>query len=147
MKIWNKKIELETKGLFDFIDVTDIVKNFVKESQIKDGLVNIQLLHTSAGLLLNENEPLLLEDFKNNLEKTASRSQEYKHDNLEIRTVNVCKDECVNGHSHCKAIHLLPTITLNLIKGELQFGQWQSVLVVELDSPRKREAQVQIIGV
>ena len=63
MKFFNKTIKLQTKGLFDFIDITDKVRNFVKEGQIKNGLVNIQILHTSTGLIVNENEPLLINDF------------------------------------------------------------------------------------
>lgn len=147
MKVLNKTIELRTKNLFDFIDITERVNDFVKESQIKDGLVNIQILHTSAALIVNENEPLLIEDFKNNLEKTAPQTLKYKHDNLDERTVNLCPEECINGHSHSKAIHLLVSATLNLMDRELQLGQWQKVLIVELDKPRKRKVQIQILGV
>lgn len=147
MKVLNKTIELQTKGLFDFIDITNQVKDFIKESQIKDGLVNIQILHTTVALIVNENEPLLIEDFRNNLEKTAPQNIEHQHDDLNKRTVNVCPDECINGHSHCKAIHLLMNVTLNLINGELQLGQWQRVLVVELDRPKKRKVQIQVLGI
>lgn len=147
MKVSTKTIEFQTKGLFDFIDVTAKVKDFVKESQIKHGLVNIQILHTSAALIVNENEPLLIEDFKNNLERTAPQSLTYQHDDLSKRTVNVCPDECINGHSHSKAIHLPVSATLNLIEGEIQLGQWQRVLVVELDRPKERKLQIQILGI
>jgi len=146
MKIANKTIELQTQKIFDFIDITDQVKNIVRDSNIKDGIVNIQILHTSAALIVNENEPLLLEDIKANLEKNASQNSQYQHDDLTKRTVNVCQDECVNGHSHCNAIHLLANATLNLIDGELQLGQWQSIILVELDRPKPRKIQVQIIG-
>ncbi len=146
MKVSNKKLEFKTKSLFDFIDITDEIKNFVEESQIKDGLVNIQILHTSAALIVNENEPLLIEDFKDNLSRIASRDINYRHDNLQERTVNLCKEECINGHSHCNAIHLLVNATLNLIKGEIQLGQWQRIFLVELDRSRERIIQIQIIG-
>jgi secondary thiamine-phosphate synthase enzyme len=146
MKSFNRTIEFQTKGLFDFIDITDEIKNFVKENQIKNGLVNVQILHTSAGLIVNENEPLLIEDFKNNLEKTAPRTLNHQHDDLSKRTANLCPEECINGHSHCKAIHLLVSATLNLIEGEMQLGQWQRVFLVELDRTRERRVQIQIIG-
>jgi secondary thiamine-phosphate synthase enzyme len=142
----NKTLKYQTKELFDFIDITDEIKTFVKESKIKNGLVNIQILHTSSALIVNENEPLLQEDIKRNLEQTASNKIEYQHDNFSIRTVNLCEDECKNGHSHCKAIHLLPSVTLNLIDGELQLGQWQRVMLVELDYSRPRKIQIQVIG-
>ena len=147
MKNLNKTLEFKTKGLFDFIDITNQIKDFVKESKIKDGFINIQILHTSAALIVNENEPLLLEDFKKNLEMAASQNIEYQHDDLSKRKVNVCPEECINGHSHCKAIHLLVNTTLNLIDGKLQLGQWQRVFLVELDKPRKRKVQIQILGI
>ncbi len=146
MKSANKILEYQTKSEFDFIDITEEVENFVKESEIKNGLVNIQTLHTTCALILNENEPLLLEDIKANLEKTAPKNLNYRHDNFNERTVNVCPNECINGHSHCKAIHLPVNITLNLIDGKMQLGQWQRIMMLELDRSRPRKVQIQIIG-
>ncbi|MBZ1356337.1 MAG: secondary thiamine-phosphate synthase enzyme YjbQ [Candidatus Nealsonbacteria bacterium] len=146
MKILNKTFNYQTKGEYDFIDITNEVKDFVDNSGIKNGLVNIQILHTSAALMVNENEPLLIEDIKDNLEECSPKSKEYRHDNLSMRTVNVCDSECMNGHSHCKAIHLLMNATINLIDNKLQLGQWQNIMLVELDSSRPRNIQVQIIG-
>jgi len=147
MEVLNKTIEFQTKGLFDFVDITNKVKDFVQNAKIKNGLVNIQILHTSAALIVNENEPLLLEDFKDNLKRIAPQTLNYQHDDLTKRQVNLCPDECINGHSHCKAIHLLINATLNLVKGEIQLGQWQRIFVVELDRARNRKTQIQILGV
>ncbi len=146
MKTANTIFSYQTKDIFDFIDITDEVRNFVEKSGIKNGLVNVQILHTSAALIVNENEPLLLNDIKKNLENTASRKIDYQHDDFSIRTVNLCDDECKNGHSHCKAIHLLVSVTLNLIDGKLQLGRWQRIMLVELDHSRPRNLQVQVIG-
>jgi secondary thiamine-phosphate synthase enzyme len=146
MKIENEIIKIKTKGEFDFNDITDEIKNFVKKSGIKNGIINIQTFHTTAVLILNENEPLLLEDIKARLENFAPKSIKYNHDNFEIRTVNLCADECANGHAHCKAILLSPNIVLNVINNELQLGQWQRVLFVELDRSRDRKIQLQILG-
>jgi len=146
MKILNKTISFQTKGLFEFIDITDEIKNFVEEIQIKNGLVNIQLMNTSAGLIVNENEPLLIEDFKDNLERNASQKINYQHDDFTKRTVNLCENECKNGNAHCNAIHLLVNATLNLIDGQLQLGQWQRIMLIELDRSRQRKVQIQIIG-
>ncbi len=139
-------IKIKSKEKLQFLDITQRVKDFVENSKIKNGLLNIQSKHTTATVFLNENEPLLLEDMKKNLEKVAPSSEEYRHDNLDIRTVNVCDDECVNGHSHCKALYLPSNITLNLADSKLQLGRWQSILFVELDRAREREIQMQIIG-
>jgi len=146
MDVLTKTIEHQTKSELDFIDITDEIKQFIKESQIKSGLVNIQILHTSAGLIVNENEPLLIEDLKENLKKTAPKNLNYQHNDLTKRTVNVCPDECINAHSHCQAIHLLTSVTLNLVKNQLQLGNWQRVFLVELDHSRPRKVQIQILG-
>ncbi len=146
MKTANKTVSKQTKGVFDFSDITEDVRSFVENSGIKNGLVNVQTMHTTAMIILNENEPLLLEDIKKNLERTAPVDAGYQHDNFEIRTVNMCDDECDNGHSHCKAIHLTPNVTINLIDEKLQLGQWQNILFVELDRSRPRKYQIQIIG-
>ncbi len=146
MKTANKTVSMQTKGVFDFSDITDKVRSFVESSGIANGLVNVQTMHTTAMIILNENEPLLIEDIKKNLEMTAPVDGGYNHDNFEIRTVNMCDDECANGHSHCKAIHLTANVTINLIDGKLQLGQWQNILFVELDRSRPRRYQIQVIG-
>ena len=146
MNFKNKDIKIKTKKLFEIVDITDKVLDFVKNSKIKNGLINIQTMHTTAMLILNENEPLLLEDIKKNLERLASKKENYDHDNFDIRTVNMCDNECVNGHSHCKAIYLSPNVVLNLIKGTMQLGQWQRVLYIELDRAKLRTIQVAILG-
>jgi secondary thiamine-phosphate synthase enzyme len=146
MNFQNKNITIKTKKLFDILDITDKVLDFVKNSKITNGLINIQTMHTTAMLILNENEPLLLEDIKKNLERLAPKKDVYTHDNFEIRTVNMCDDECANGHSHCKAIFLSPNIVLNLIENKIQLGKWQRILYVELDRAKERTIQLAILG-
>lgn len=146
MKTANKILEYQTEGEFNFIDVTQEVKSFVSQCGIKNGLVNVQTFHTTTAIIVNENEPLLLEDIKKNLEKLAPGNMSYNHDDFKRRTVNVCPDECANGRSHCKAIYLPVNVVLNLLDGKIQFGQWQSILFLELDRPRKRKIQIQVIG-
>ncbi len=146
MKIINKILEFQTKEELDFIDFTDKVQEFVESSKIGNGIINIQTMHTTAPLLLNENEPLLLEDFKNHLEKVSPKELEYNHNDFTKRTINMCNSECKNGHSHCRALHLPSTITLNIIEGKLQLGKWQRIFLIELDSSRLRKLQMQVLG-
>lgn len=146
MKISHKTLEFQTKGEFDFIDFTTEVEKFVEGSQIKNGLINIQTLHTTASLFLNENEPLLLKDFKTHLAQISPKNTGYNHDDLKRRTVNMCDGECQNGHAHCTALHLPSNLVLNIIDGKMQLGQWQRVFLVELDKPKLRKIQIQTIG-
>lgn len=147
MKSANKILHLKSKANYDFINLTDDVIKFVETSAMQNGLLNIQLLHTSAGLIINEcDEPLLAKDIAHHLEQLAPQDRGYHHDNFEIRTVNVCDDECTNGHAHCKAILLPTSITLNLIDGVLQLGTYQKVFFIELDQARDRKVQLHLIG-
>ena len=146
MKTTNKIIEIKSEKQLDIIDLTDRVKSFVKESNIKNGLANIQSLNTTAAVFIQENEPLLLEDIKKYLERIVPQSIDYNHDDFSRRTVNMCEDECRNGHSHCKSLNLPTSITLNLMGGEVQLGRWQRFLFIELDCARNRKIQIQIIG-
>jgi secondary thiamine-phosphate synthase enzyme len=142
----NMTISLESKESSDIIDITEKVKKFIQESKIENGLVNIQTLHTTATVFVNENEPELLKDFKNHLEKLSPKNDKYHHDNFDIRTVNMCEDECANGHAHCKAIHLPTSVCLNLVSNKIKLGAWQRILFIELDRSRKRQIHVQIMG-
>jgi len=146
MKIVNEVIKLKTATTLEFIDITDKVQNILKKVKINRGIVNIQSLHTTMAILVNENEPLLIGDIKKTLEKIASQKAQYQHDDFTIRTVNMCEGECQNGHSHCKAICLATSQLLNILDGRLQLGQWQRVFAIELDRSRPRKIALQIIG-
>ncbi len=146
MKIVNHIIELTTSATLDFIDITDKIQKKIKASKIKNGVINIQSLHTTMAVIVNEAEPLLIEDMKVLLERLAPRTYKYMHDNFEIRTVNMNDNEPINGHSHNKALHLPTSTMLNVMKSSLQLGTWQRVFVIELCSARPRKIALQIIG-
>jgi len=142
----NKILNIQSKDLFDIVDLTDEVKSFVKESKIEDGLINIQTLHTTATIVVQEKEPLLMQDIKEMLLRLIPKDKEYNHDDFDRRTVNMCDDECRNGHSHCKALFLPTSVTLNIIGKKLQLGAWQRILFIELDRARPRKIQMNIIS-
>ena len=146
MKVISKTLELHTQKEFDFIDITEAVEAFLKESNVINGLMNIQTMHTTCPVFLNENEPCLLRDFQNHLAGLAPKNLPYIHNDFTVRTVNICDNECKNGHSHCLALHFPSNLTVNVIGGKLQLGQWQRVFVVELDKARPRTIQFQLLG-
>jgi secondary thiamine-phosphate synthase enzyme len=147
MEVKSFTISFETKKNFQFFDLTKKLERLVKKSKIKNGILNIQTLHTTTALLLNEKENLLLKDFKETLERLFPRDKKYNHDDFSKRKQNICFEEFANGHAHCKAIFLLPSLTLNIVDSKIQLGKWQSVLFLELDGPRKeRKISILILG-
>ena len=146
MKITNHVIKLKTTTTLDFIDITDKIQKKIKEAGIKNGVINIQSLHTTMAVIVNEAEPLLIGDMKKTLEKLAPRTYKYMHDNFKVRTVHMHPDESRNGHSHIKAMYLPTSTFLNIIKSKLQIGEWQRIFAIELDESRPRQIALQIIG-
>jgi secondary thiamine-phosphate synthase enzyme len=146
MKIKNHILKLTTTTTLDFIDITDKVQQKIKKAGIKNGIINIQSLHTTMAVVVNEAEPLLIMDLKKLLKKLAPRTYGYMHDNFKIRTVHMHVDENKNGHSHGKALYLPTSTILNISGNKLQLGQWQRIFAVELDESRPRQIALQIIG-
>jgi secondary thiamine-phosphate synthase enzyme len=140
------RIRIDTENPTQFVDLTDRIEALVRHARLESGLVNIQTLHTTTAIVVNEHEPLLLGDIATLLERAAPEDGVYRHDNVSLRTVNCVLGERPNGHSHCRALLLGPTACLNIADGKLQLGRWQRVFLVELDGPRTREVSVLLVG-
>ena len=140
-----KKIQLETKKQFEMIDLTAHVKSAILESKVQNGLAAIFCPHTTAGIRLNHNEPLLIQDIMKVLYRIIPIDASYSHDLFEVRQ-NIAPNERSNGHAHIKAFLLGSSENLPIEKGNLVLGAKQSVFFVELDGGRSREVYVKIIG-
>lgn len=140
------RIGLATQKPTEFIDLTARLQSLITDSAIDVGFINIQTLHTTTAIVVNEGEPLLLSDFAALLEQTAPRDRRYRHDDLIARTVNITAEERVNGHAHCRALLLPTSACLNISAGTLMLGTWQRVFLVELDGPRLRHVSILIAG-
>ena len=141
------RLRVETRHATEFVDLTDRIEAFVAASGIADGIVNVQTLHTTTAIVVNEHEPLLLSDFATLLARLAAEDAAYQHDDMAVRTVNLAPGERANGHAHCRAVLLGVSALLNVANHRVQLGRWQRVFLVELDGPRRREVSMQILGV
>lgn len=139
-------IHLRTTEPTEFIDLTDRLERIVADAGLRFGILNVQTLHTTTAIVVNEHEPLLLTDLAGLLERLAPVDAVYRHDNITLRTVNCVLGEPPNGHSHCRALLLGSTAALNVVDGELQLGRWQRVFLVELDGPRTRDVSLLLVG-
>ena len=139
------RARIRTTEAVGVVDLTARVEGFLRSARLETGWVNVQTRHTTTGVCVNENEPLLLSDLLALLERLAPRGTTYRHDELHLR-VGVGPDERPNGHAHAKALLLRTAETLNVVGGGLQLGRWQRVLLVELDGPREREVSMLALG-
>jgi octaprenyl-diphosphate synthase len=140
-----KRLRFETTQSTEFVDITDRLREEVRRSGMRMGRVHLQSLHTTLGLAVNENEPLLLRDFQGLLERIAPEGAGYEHDDF-ARRLDIAMNEPVNGHAHCRQLLLTGFTTVLVEDGELVLGRWQSVFAVELDGPRDRQLALQLDG-
>lgn len=145
LRAHHDSIRLQTGECLEFFDLTSDVASIVASSGIRYGMVNVQTQHTTTALIINENEPLLIEDLKRLLDQHVPRDGEYEHNDFS-RRVDIPPDEPANGHSHCKALFLPSSIMLNVADGKLQLGKWQSLFFIELDESRDRNISVMVMG-
>ncbi len=145
MKAYLKKLEFETKKQFEVFDITDKVKSAVLESGVEDGICVIFCPHTTAGIRLNHNEPLLMQDIMKTLYHLVPIDVSYGHDLFELRQ-NAAANERSNGHAHIKAFLMGSSETLIVEKGQLITGDKQSIFFLEFDGGRGRDILVKIIG-
>ncbi len=143
--IAGRRLDIATTRSTEFVDVSARLQAEVDKAGLCNGRLFVQSLHTTFGLLVNENEPLLLADFESLLERVAPSGGVYLHDDFS-RRVDIPDDEPANGHAHCRLLFLSPSLTLLVEDGRLLLGRWQSVFAVELDGPRQRTLAVQLDG-
>ena len=149
MNIIRKSLRYQTKGQFDFIDVTEDIAAFVRKSGAKDGLVNVFCPHTTVAIKINEAEAGFILDFRDFMNKLVPKDHPYRHNNLEIRAAEtLCEDPslCINGDAHiCQMLIGSSSETIPLIDGRLALGEWQRVFLIEVDKKRQRRLDISIM--
>ena len=145
LTIHQERTEILTAEPTQFIDVTEWVDRCVRQSGIDRGIALVRVLHTTASIVVNENEPLLLGDLKAMLERLAPEGA-YAHDDPLRRRVNLEPGERRNGHAHARALLLGESRQISVVEGRLELGRWQSIFLVELDGSRRRSVSVSVMG-
>jgi len=132
-----KILELEMDAHGDMKDITNEVREFVKESGKKEGAVLVFSVGSTGAITTIEYEPGLKKDFPRIMEKIAPYGEDYEHH-------KTWHDD--NGSSHVKASIVGPSIVVPFKDGELLLGTWQQIVVINFDTrPRKRQAVLQIL--
>lgn len=144
MKIISSYIEIETGEGIALHDLMPGIKDAVAKSGIKDGFVTVTSQHTTTAIAINENEERLVKDVKTFLNRLVPPADRYLHNDIALR--DCPPDEPENAHSHLAAMLLGSSEVIALAGGELVLGQYQSVMLYELDGPRSRKVNVQVYG-
>ena len=127
-------IEVSTTERIDIVDVTTEVAEAVPPD-ISNGVCLVFVPHTTAGVVLNENERRLLNDITQTIADLVPADEDYEHDAIDDNAV-----------AHLQTTVLDESVTIPVVEGELDLGRWQSVLFVECDGPRTRRVSPTVIG-
>jgi secondary thiamine-phosphate synthase enzyme len=141
MKAFRDTVTIRTVENQQFVDVTKQVQEVVERSGIRNGTLLVNSLHTTIALFMNEFQTALLDDLGSLLQRLVPRRDGYVHDDPRY-------SDCDRGnaHAHLRSMLLGRTIALAVADGEPLLGQYQSVILAELDGPRDRKLQVQVVG-
>jgi secondary thiamine-phosphate synthase enzyme len=133
---------IETTRRVELIDLTDRVMDLLHRFAIAEGLVSLWSLHTTCALFINESQTALLADIQSFLEGLVGRDEDWMHNNPE-------HSDCDrrNADAHLRALLLGHSLTLQVSNGEVVLGQWQRIMMAELDGPRSRSLRMQAWGV
>jgi len=124
------KVKLKSQG---FHDITGEVESIIRKSEIDDGICNIFAVGATGAIIVNENEPMLLEDLRRSLEKVSSSKEFYQH--------------MENAYSHIRSSIIGNSHSIPIKEGRLMLGTWQNIMVVNFDTRnREREVVVTVIG-
>jgi secondary thiamine-phosphate synthase enzyme len=142
LTIHGETLVVQTDNRIEVVDLTDRVMEFVRRFDIREGLVSLWSMHTTCTLFINEFQGALLADIKRFLETIVARDADYLHNDPH-------HSDCdrMNADSHLRAMILGHNLALQISGGEVVLGQWQRILMAELDGPRARSLRVQIMGV
>ncbi|MBN1369793.1 MAG: YjbQ family protein [Dehalococcoidaceae bacterium] len=130
-------IAINTRGDYDFIDITAEVSQRLDGQAFQEGVVTVFITGSTAGLVLMEFEPGLIQDLKKALQRVAPVETYYAHN---------AKWGDGNGHSHVSASILGQSLAIPFSSGKLLLGTWQQIVLVDFDNrPRQRQIYVKII--
>jgi secondary thiamine-phosphate synthase enzyme len=148
VKSTTRTIDVVPARRLDVLDLTDELRRAIKDSGVTDGCAVAFVAHTTCALLINEWEDGALEDLRRRLDHLVPGDVYYAHDDLERRTQNLQEaHERANGRSHVTQMLMGATShAIPVIAGEPAFGQWQRLILLELDEPKERQVLFHVFG-
>lgn len=141
MKVARETITIRSEQHQEFTDVTKQVRDVVGRSAIRNGVLIVNSFHTTLALFVNEFQRALIDDLGALLQKLVPRRDGYFHDDPRYSDCDRS-----NAHSHLRTMLLGRSVSLPVSDGEPVLGQFQSIIVAELDGPRARNIGVLVMG-
>ena len=116
-------IKINSSAKNEFIEVTSLIKNIIQENKWRNGILFLNVLHTTAALTINENaDDDVKTDLVNALNDLVPSIRYYHADG--------------NSDSHLKASLIGSDLTVQIVNGTPVLGRWQGIYFCEFDGPR-----------
>ena len=142
LRVHSETLTIETAERLQMIDLTERVMAIVRGLGIKEGVVNLFSMHTTCTVFINEFQNALLADIRTFLETVVARDVAWRHN-------DPAHSDCdrLNADSHLRAMLLGHSLSVQVSGGEVVLGQWQRLLLAELDGPRTRTLRLMAMGI
>lgn len=135
-----RRLKVSTAHPVEIIDITDHVRDWVRQSGVRDGLLTVMSPHTTARITLNEREAELQSDMVQFLTSLVPHDGLYGHNRAPV-------DDRLNAHSHLLGLFINASESIPVVAGDVLIGSWQSIFLVELDGPRaEREVVLHLLS-
>lgn len=139
MAVMTVPMQLEMRGGTQMENVTKAVQDALAGSKLTAGIVTVFVKHTTASVLIIEDEPGIRADTRTFWDRAVPADPAWQHN-----TRNPGED---NGHSHLRGQLQGPSVTIPFSKGAMLLGRWQQIVVADFDTrSRTRDLIIQIVG-
>lgn len=136
MKVLTEYLWFNTPHRHEYVHITDKVAEIVQRSGVHEGMVLVSAMHITAGVYVNDNEPGLIQDIEEWLEKLAPTRPDYRHH-------QTGED---NGDAHLKSMLVHHEVIVPITNGALDLGPWQAIFYAEFDGQRRKRVVVKVMG-
>jgi secondary thiamine-phosphate synthase enzyme len=139
MSVLTHDIQVSMNGDAHIENLTRRIQQTLSESGLQNGILTLFVKHTTASVMIIEDEPGIRSDTRTFWDQTIPANPQWEHN-----TRNPGED---NGHSHLRGQLQGPSLTIPFVKGALTLGTWQQLVLIDFDTrPRTRELVIQLLG-
>jgi len=136
MKIYTETLTFQTPNKREVLNITPQVKAALEKSALHDGIILVTVLHSNAAVIVNDDEPGLLEDLQTWLDQLAPERPDYHHRGRFESSAAV----------HLQSLMLHHQALVPFTEARMDLGPWQFVLFVELDGQRPKRVVIKVMG-
>ncbi len=138
MKSYREELWFNVNSRRAYLNITDKVQLAVDKSGVQEGLCLVNAMHITASVYINDDEPGLLQDYDDWLERLAPHEpvSHYRH--------NRTGED--NGDAHLKRQVMGREVVVAVTQGKLDFGPWEQIFYGEFDGHRRKRVLIKVIG-